>query len=62
MALLTLVFLAVTGVVTPTEALAGFSNPAVVTVWAVFVLSGGLSYTGIAKLVGQQVLRFGGPE
>ena len=59
-ALLTLVFLAVTGLVTPTQALAGFSNPAVVTVWAVFILSGGLSHTGIAALVGQQVLRFAG--
>ena len=59
-ALLTLVFLAVTGLVTPTQALAGFSNPAVVTVWAVFVLSGGLSHTGIAALVGRQVLRFAG--
>ena len=59
-ALLTLAFLAVTGLVTPTEALAGFSNPAVVTVWAVFVLSAGLARTGIASMVGRQVTRIAG--
>ena len=55
-ALLTLVFLAVTGLIEPAEALAGFSNPAVVTVWAVFVLSEGLAHTGIANMFGR-----GGP-
>ena len=34
-ALLTLGTVALTGLVSPTEALSGFSNPAVVTVWAV---------------------------
>ena len=57
-ALLTLVFLAVTGLVEPIDALAGFSNPAVVTVWAVFVLSGGLAHTGIANMIGHQIIRF----
>jgi di/tricarboxylate transporter len=59
-ALLILGSLAVTGMVTPTEALSGFSNPAVVTVWAVFILSGGLSRTGVANMVGRQILRLGG--
>ena len=59
-ALLTLVFLAVTGLVDPAEALAGFPNPAVVTVWAVFMLSGGLAHTGIVNMVGRQVIRFAG--
>ena len=59
-ALLTLAFLAITGLVTPTEALAGFSNPAVVTVWAVFVLSAGIARTGIASMVGRQVTRIAG--
>ena len=59
-ALLTLVFLAVTGLIGPTDALAGFSNPAVVTVWAVFILSAGLARTGIASLVGRHVLRVAG--
>jgi di/tricarboxylate transporter len=59
-ALLVLSSLALTGLVTPVEALSGFSNPAVVTVWAVFVLSGGLSRTGVASVVGRQILRLAG--
>jgi di/tricarboxylate transporter len=59
-ALLVLGSLALTGLVTPAEALSGFSNPAVVTVAAVFVLSGALSRTGVASVVGHQVLRFAG--
>ncbi len=59
-ALLVLGGLALAGQVTPAEALSGFSNPAVVTVWAVFILSGGLSRTGVAGLLGRQVLRVAG--
>jgi di/tricarboxylate transporter len=59
-ALLVLGALAVSGLVTTTEALAGFSNPAVVTVWAMFILSAGLSATGVANFIGRQVLRFVG--
>ena len=59
-ALLVLGSLAVTGLVTPTEALSGFSNPAVVTVWAVFILSGSLAKTGVANLVGGAILRWSG--
>ena len=59
-ALLTLSALAVTGLVTAEEAISGFSSPAVVTVWAVFILSAGLSRTGVAAWLGRQVLRLGG--
>lgn len=59
-ALLTLSALAVTGLVTADEAISGFSSPAVVTVWAVFILSAGLSRTGVAAWLGRQVLRMGG--
>ncbi len=59
-ALLVLGSLALTGLVTPAEALSGFSNPAVVTVWAVFILSGSLSRTGVANNIGLQVLRWAG--
>ena len=41
-ALLVLGSLALTGLVDSKQALSGFSSPAVVTVWAVFILSGGL--------------------
>ncbi len=59
-ALLVLGSLVITGLVTPIEALSGFSNPAVVTVWAVFILSGGLSRTGVANSLGRQILRISG--
>jgi len=58
--LMVLVSLAMTGLVTPRDALSGFSNPAVVTVWAVFILSGALSRTGVAGLTGRFVMRLAG--
>ena len=59
-ALMVLVSLALTGLVTPTEALSGFANLAVVTVWAVLILSAGLARTGVAGLIGRPVLRLAG--
>jgi di/tricarboxylate transporter len=59
-ALLVLVSLALTGLVSPSEAISGFSNPAVVTVWAVLILSAALSRTGVAGLVGHRVLKLAG--
>jgi len=56
-ALLALSALALTGLVTPAEAVSGFSNPAVITVWAMFILSGGLSRTGVAGVLGRYTLR-----
>jgi len=59
-ALMVLVSLALTGSVTPDEALSGFSNPAVVTVWSILILSGALSRTGIANYIGERLLYLGG--
>ena len=59
-ALLSLGAVTLTGLVTPGQALAGFSNPAVVTIWAVFILSGGLTRTGVANAIGHFVLRMAG--
>jgi di/tricarboxylate transporter len=53
-----LVALALTGLVLPEQAISGFSNPAVVTVWAMFILSAGLTKTGISSLIGTQLLKF----
>ena len=55
-ALLVLGALAVSGLVPSSEAFAGFSNSAVITVWAMFILSEGLTRTGIADIIGQQVM------
>ena len=43
---------AVTGLVDSDQAFAGFSNGAVITVWAMFILSEGLTRTGIADIIG----------
>lgn len=59
-ALLCLGIVALTGLVSPVDALSGFSNPAVVTIWAVFILSGGLTRTGVAKVIGNFVLKMAG--
>jgi di/tricarboxylate transporter len=59
-ALLVLGITALTGLLSPVEALAGFSNPAVVTIWAVFILSGGLARTGVATTLGNFVLNIAG--
>jgi len=59
-ALLVLGTLAITGLVDSNQAFAGFSNSAVITVWAMFILSEGLTRTGIADIIGRQVMRFGG--
>ena len=59
-ALMVLGALAVSGLVGPTEAFAGFSNSAVITVWAMFILSEGLTRTGIANVIGNQVMRIAG--
>jgi di/tricarboxylate transporter len=59
-ALFVMVILPLTGILTPAEALSGFSNAAVVTVWAVLILSAGLSRTGVARMIGHRVLRLAG--
>ncbi len=47
------------GLVTPQEGLSGFSNPATVTVAAMFILSAGLQKTGATAVIGQLMVRFG---
>jgi di/tricarboxylate transporter len=59
-ALLVLCILVLLQLVSPTEAVSGFSNPAVITVWAMFILSEGLTRAGIAQSIGQGVIRLSG--
>ena len=59
-ALFVLVALTVTGLVTPAQALSGFSNSAVIIVWAMFILSAGLARTGVSNVLGAQLLKFAG--
>jgi di/tricarboxylate transporter len=59
-ALLVLLTVGLTGLVGPKEVFAGFSNSAVITVWAVYIVSGGLFKTGVADLLGKFILRLAG--
>lgn len=59
-ALLVLLTLAITGLVNTQEAFAGFASPAVITVWAVYIVSGGMYKTGVADALGQRIIRLAG--
>lgn len=58
--LIVMTTLVLVGLVSAEEALQGFSNEAVVTVAAMFVLSSGLHRTGAIDLLGQQIARIAG--
>ncbi|MDK1118378.1 MAG: SLC13 family permease [Anaerolineae bacterium] len=59
-AMLVLLTVGLTGLVGPKEVFAGFSNSAVITVWAVYIVSGGLFKTGVADILGKFILRLSG--
>lgn len=56
-ALLTLLIL---GILTPAEALAGFSNSVVIMMIALFIVGGGIFQTGLAKMISKKMLKFAG--
>jgi di/tricarboxylate transporter len=58
-ALIVMAALLVSGIITPEEGIAGFSNPATVTVAAMFVLSHGLFKTGAINLIGNGLTMIG---
>jgi di/tricarboxylate transporter len=58
--LMVLLAVVLTGLVSVEQAFAGFSNPAVVTVGAVFVLSAGISSTGAVNKLGEQLIKWTG--
>lgn len=58
--LMVLLALGLTGQVTPAEAFAGFSNPAVITVAAMFIISAAIANTGATVKLGQRLMRFAG--
>ncbi|MBN2473400.1 MAG: SLC13 family permease [Pirellulales bacterium] len=51
-----LVVVTVCGVITPDQALAGFANPAVITIGSLFVVAAGLRSTGVLDQVGYRLL------
>lgn len=59
-AILALLALAVTGVLTPAEALAGFADPLVIMIAALFVVAGAVFRTGLAERFGRILGRIAG--
>jgi di/tricarboxylate transporter len=59
-ALIVLLVVSITGLVSKEEVFLGFANPAVITIWAVYIVSGGLFKTGVADLLGSLILRLSG--
>lgn len=46
--------------VTPEEGISGFGNPATITVMAMFILSAGITKTGVVQTVRDWLLKWGG--
>ncbi len=59
-ALLVLLAVSITGLVSKEEVFLGFANSAVITIWAVYIVSGGLFKTGVADRLGSLILRLSG--
>jgi len=55
-----MVALMLTGLVSSAEAISGFSNPAVLTIAALFVVGGAVMQTGVAASIGQRILLIAG--
>src|SRR5690606_26302714 len=59
-ALCGLVILMVAGILTPEEALSGFSNPVVVMMIGLFIVGGGVLQTGLADQMSARLVRLAG--
>lgn len=55
-----LIALLLMGVLTPEEALSGFSNPVVIMMVGLFVVGGGVFQTGLAKMIGSRMTAIAG--
>ncbi len=59
-AMYVLMALVLTNVLTPNEALADFSNPIVMMMIGLFMIGSAILKTGLANIIGNQILRFSG--
>lgn len=59
-ALCALVALLVFNILTPTEALAGFSNPIIIMMIGLFVVGGAIFQTGLAKMISSRLMKLAG--
>jgi len=55
-----LILLIVSGVLTPEEALSGFSNPVVIMMVGLFVVGGAIFQTGLAKMISGRIMKLAG--
>jgi di/tricarboxylate transporter len=61
-ALLVLLAVGLFRLIDPDDVFDGFSNSAVITVWAVYIVSGGLFKTGVADTLGRSIQRLSGDK
>ncbi len=59
-ALVVVITLMVTNLLTPAEAIAGFSSPIVLTIASLFIIGGAILQTGLAAAIGRQILKVAG--
>lgn len=59
-ALCALILLMVSGILTPDEALSGFSNSVVIMMVGLFVVGGAIFQTGLAKMISGRMLKLAG--
>lgn len=59
-ALLVVILLMLTDILTPSQAIAGFSSTAVITIAALFIVGGAVLHTGLASMIGERILKIAG--
>ncbi len=59
-ALCALISLLLFNILTPAEALAGFSNPVLIMMVGLFVVGGGILQTGLAKMISSKIMKLAG--
>ncbi|MHC8517492.1 SLC13 family permease [Sporosarcina sp. ITBMC105] len=59
-AMLALLTFVITGILTPVEALSGFSNSVVIMIAGLFIIGAGIYRTGLAQMAGTLLLRYSG--
>ena len=59
-ALCAVITLLLFGILTPEEALSGFSNPVVIMMAGLFIVGGGIFQTGLAKMISSRLMRLAG--
>lgn len=59
-ALCAVIALLLSGILSPAEALSGFSNPIIIMMAGLFIVGGGVFQTGLAKMVGSRLMGMAG--